>query len=348
MPRAPRKKPAAAAPAGKAAARATSAEAKAPETKPAEKRAAAKPAAAGTTAVAVAPTLPRGERDSGRQAMAAQSESLEALYAAWLDLRTERAGRSRARAEQLARLDAQAGFLLNALGAARTLGRPTAGAGDSGRALATDDGLARFESEAAGKLDTQRQAIAEAGREEETRQEAAEESLRAALERVADAHLLLAKPELALTVHPVGKAQALVEVKGPTELQSVLWMRVLDGRLPSRWGFFHDDAVDLGDAAPQHYEELGVTAGMGEAERDASLTAVARFAPVRQVIPIRAGDAGLPALRLVHHGPIAQLEARSAEGRHEQLLPREVAERLTGWLLRLQLDGRLTLTLEVG
>lgn len=289
--------------------------------------------------------------------VALESESLEALYAAWLEFRLARATARAAIAREREQLDVKAAYLLKTVEAARELPdapRPKKGRAKSkpkGKALAELDPLAKFHAEAKAELERARKALGAREEAEEADAAKVEARVRKALLHRADQHLAIHKPKVALTVHPVGKDQTLLEVAGLGDEDAALLMRVLHARLPTRWGFFSDDAVqDLARGPAKLYPDEGVTElfpADAEAE-DAILFGKGDFLPVRMQIPFALPKKPFPRFRLVHHGPVAQVESRREGQPWSHLVPREDSELLSGYLLRLKLAGKLDLDLEVG
>ena len=81
---------------------------------------------------------------------------------------------------------------------------------------------------------------------------------------------------------------------------------------------------------------------------DDLLIADPQFTPARLHIPIRVTGHDYPRFRLIHRGPVAELEARRAGSPYQQVIAQEDAELLTGYLLSLRLCGAIQLDVEVG
>jgi hypothetical protein len=285
-------------------------------------------------------------------AIALESESLPALYEAWLALRLERASARAALTREQEQLTRKADYLLKTVAAARDLPAapgPKATSG-KGRGLVQVDPLAAFHAEAQKELDAAGKALRQRAVREEKSARAQDARVRKALLQRADAHLAIHKPRLAVTAHPVGSTQVMLELARFGDEDAVLLTRLLHGRLPTRWGFFADDTTeDLARGPARFYADEGVTA-LHPADADAEdsvLHGAGDFLPVRGLIPFSVPGKPWPRFRLVHHGPIAQVEARRVGAGYAQLMPREDGELFTGHLLRLKLAGKLELTLAV-
>ena len=284
--------------------------------------------------------------------IALQSESLPALYAAWLELRLARAAAVVALQREEQQLTRKADYLLKTVAAARDL--PTLPATRStskkGRGLSKPDPLAAFHAQAQEELDAGRKALQLRARREDKQAQALDARVRKALLQRADAHLSIHRPHLAVTAHPVGAAQVMLEVARFGDEDAVLLTRLLHGRLPTRWGFFADDTTeDLARGPARFYADEGLTAlhPADASAEDAVLHGPGPFLPLRGLIPFTIPGKPWPRFRLVHHGPIAQVEARPEGGAYAHVLQREDGELLTGHLLRLKLAGKLQLTLDV-
>jgi len=277
-------------------------------------------------------------------ARARSLETLEAAYAAWLELRlAQGSARLRWREESL-RLEEQGAFLVGAVRAA--VGPGPAGPG----ALAQLDG---YVDEAAGRLRAARERLAAEQQEAEAAHERACAELRETLRTRAARYLLQAPPRLRLLPQRVGGGRSVLHLERVGDDDAVLLLRLFTGALPSRYGFLRDECTEDAALPPAPlYAEEGVAAH--EVRPDAAalagrLRAGPEFLPVRGCLPLLvSGPGGVEVLmRFQQRGPV--LEAEIAEGAgFRAVLTREEAEHCTGRLLRLQLEGRLRLEVEVG
>jgi hypothetical protein len=305
---------------------------------------------------------PRKSRELSPLAVARELENLEHLYVAWAQLQSERRAANEARRLERDRLTTRAGYLLNAVSAARAFspgsaaptppGKQQKGKKPRGSAkalAAVSDPLQDFHAKAEAELrDATAKLDAREKQEEETFGKQDREIRTLVLERAAQ-HLKIHKPRLALAVHPVGPKQVIVQADRIGEEDAVLLVRLLCGRLPTQWGFFTNDHVDdLGQQAPRLFGEGAAATPLSVDEEDLALLGEPDFAPARLQIPIRVPGHDFPRFRLIHRGPVAELESRREAAPYSQLIPQADAELLTGFLLSLKLAGALQLDVEVG
>jgi len=292
--------------------------------------------------------------------VALESESLEALYAAWLDVRLQNAQAASALAKAHELLDTRAAYLLKTVEAARSLPaepgarKPKTKAKSTkkkSKALVEEDPLAKFHEQARDELERARKELTTRQKQQEKDAAATEARVRKALLARADQHLALHKPSVKLTAHPVGKDHVLLQLGPIGEEDAVLLLRLLSEKLPTRWGFYGDDAIeDLQRGQAQLYRDEGVTEPWpADAESfDAAAFARGDFVPFRGNLAFALAGAGFPRFRFVQRGPVGQVEARRKGEPYEHLLRREDAELLSGYLLRLKLAGKIELQLDVG
>jgi hypothetical protein len=308
----------------------------------------------------------QGTSDVTSLAVALAMESLPASYAAWLELRQKRAAAAQARERERERLLSESQLLLGAVAAARDLpteapetkpkpkpkSKPKKGAQATQALVPAElDPLAQYQAQAQAEVAAKLAALDARGREEEAALEAQDQQLRAQLRSHVQKHLLVHKPSLSLRVHLVGKTHALVQASGIGDEDAALLMWVLHHKLASRWGFFSDEAIeDLSRGAPRLYPDLGHAEPWPESAEaeDLALYMPGDFCPARLQIPLPVPHVPFPRFRLVHQGPVAEVEARHEGKGYDKLLAREDLEKLTGYLLRLKLAGQLGLELHVG
>ena len=65
------------------------------------------------------------------------------------------------------------------------------------------------------------------------------------------------------------------------------------------------------------------------------------------MIPFRLPDRDFPRFRLMNRGPVMEAEAREKGGAFSHLMSRDSAELLSGFLIKLKIEGRLDLSLRV-
>jgi hypothetical protein len=282
--------------------------------------------------------------------IALESESLQALFSAWLELRQQHAASLAALNKERDQLESRAQLVLKAVEAARGLPEvavePKTRAKKS-RLPAVRDPLAEFQAQAEAELALARKQLERRFEAQAHEWEKLDARVRKALLARADQHLSIHKPQVKLTVHPVGK-QSLLEVAAFGEEDAVLLARLLSGKLPTRWGFFADDAVEDLARGPSHFYPDEGRAELWPADADAEdaiLFSNGDFVPLRMQIPFAIPERAFPRFKLVHHGLIAQVETRREGEPYSHLVRREDGELLAGYLLRLRIAGKLELVL---
>ena len=279
-------------------------------------------------------------------------EGIESLYAARAELRRRRAEAVAARAEDSARLEQKAEYLLRSVAVAREMGsgpKPRKGSVAS-RAVVKGNPLAELEARAQKELASARRELADRIAAENFELDELSQRIHRSLLDQAEATLAVRPPALTLSIHPVGSRRAILQAERPSDLDAVLLCWLFQRRLPTRWEFFSDDAVeDMAKGLARFYAEEGVgDPWMPDADaEDRVLHGRGELIPVRMMIPIALPRRPFPRFRLVHHGPVAEMESRRKGQPYDRLVDREDAELLTGYLLSLQLDKRLALTLNV-
>lgn len=282
----------------------------------------------------------------------ARGDALVDLYAGWRELTIARASAAAERARELERVEARAQVVLNSVQAARSLGAPSAEAPAGGEALvAGADPLAAFVATATRELEEAKAALARRAEEEERFFAEAIAGTRERVRAHADLLLVQHRPRVEAQVQPVGKDRSLVHL-GRLEPQDVVLLGyVLSGRLLTRYDAFFDDAVDeVGQEPARFYAEEGNERTRFERPEDeeALIDEPGRlFLPAKGMLPFAVPGRAFPRFRLVNRGPVIEAEARSEGGAYEHLMPRASAELLSGYLIRLQLEGRLELALKV-
>ena len=317
------------------------------------------PPPAPPTALAFPPGHPQAEEVGDALVRVRAAQTLVDLYDAWLRLRLARAASAAERAREAERLEVQARYLLKSVESARTIqpaspaapakkgGRKAAG----GKAPAKADPYAAFLASAESELATARQTLQERSEHEERLFQREIEGVQARIKERVEATLVHGLPVVEAHLQPVGQDRALFHLRQPGSDEALLLGYVLSGKLPTRHDAFFDDSVDdLARPPARFYEEDGASARPATADDEDALTAdpAREFVPVKGMIAFRLPDRDFPRFRLINRGPLAQIEAREGPGAYEQLLARESAELLSGYLIRLKVEGRLQLTLQVG
>jgi hypothetical protein len=296
---------------------------------------------------ALAITRHAAEADArGALAQMRSVELLEPAFQAWAELRGKRAAFTEACARERARLEEQGTFVFGAVQAAGALA-------PSGEALTrAGEGLDGFLAEARAKLEAGRQALAaeqSAGEAEYARAlEQLQADVVARVKRFADS----VKPRLELFLRPAGKGRSILHAGrlGPDEAVLCLW--ALCGRIPSRYGYLFDDALDdlALPPAPLYADE-----GIGPlrtrptpAEWEALLASLPVVWPLKGCIPlVVATPSGTELYRLLERGPIMEVE-RAEGAAFRNLLTHEESQRVAGHLLRQKMEGRIELEISAG
>ena len=265
----------------------------------------------------------------------ARSETIENAYELWAELKVEHASFEEAIAEQRKLIEGQGEFLVGTVKAAH--------AGSSEEGLATADaflGDARAKLERArGELD----AAATAGRAQWV---VLFRDIVAEVARRVDASLVHAKPALTLLVRTLAGDRRILHLQRVSPDDSVRLLRLLTGKLPTRYGFLFDDSTDdqnqplptlyAEDAAPDQRPDAVVMQALMRREGETL--------PVKAVLPLQVGE---KLVRFVARGPV--LEAELADGlAFRNVLSSQEAETIAGALLRLKLQNKLQLELTLG
>ncbi len=305
--------------------------------------------------LAFPPGHPQAEEVADALVRARAASTLVDLYGAWLRLRVAQAASAAARAEESERLETRASFLLKSVESARALRPPPP---DPAKRKAkglkkADDAYAGFLASAESELAGARRALHERTEREEELFGRETAALQAGILERVEAVLGHRRPAVEACVQPVGSANALCHLARPGEEEAALLLGfVLSGKLPTHYDAFFDDSVDDLSLPPaRFYEEDGASARPASVDVEDALVAdpARAFVPVKGMIAFCLPERDFPRFRLVNRGPLSEVEAReSADGGYSQLLSREAAELLSGYLIRLQVEGRLELVLKVG
>ncbi|MBX7099786.1 MAG: hypothetical protein K1X89_18870, partial [Myxococcaceae bacterium] len=163
-----------------------------------------------------------------------------------------------------------------------------------------------------------------------------------------DQRLAHAPPRLQIMVRVLAGDRRILHVVRPSADDAVALARILSGALPTHHGFLTDDAVDQVGAAPHRlYTEAD------EPRDDSSLEALLKarpaVLPMRGMIPflLPRPRRSAVAARLQLRGPVLELELEDESG-CRGVLTRDEAELAAGYFLKLQLDGRLSVSLATG
>lgn len=276
-------------------------------------------------------------------------ETLKDAYQAWAELRALYDRARASWAEERTRIEGQGAFLLGAVRAARDFAQPQG----PGAALARPGGdvdafIARTEARLAAakqKLDAGVMG-AEAGWAQALAE--ARDTVRGRVERTVQ-H---ARPALRLLLRSLAQNRRILHLERLTGDAPVLVHAVLSGAIPSRYDFLFDDSTDdVAQPPAPLYAEEGVTAAdaRGPPQRQVALLAAAQGVfPSKGIIPFKVPQpAASLSVRFLQRGPVA--EAEVVEGAAwRSVLSVEEAEVIAGWLIKLQLEGKLSVTLARG
>ncbi len=278
------------------------------------------------------------------------AQTVPDLYDAWLKLKLARGQSASAFAQEEKALSQRAEYLLRSVEAARSLSGPGASGGSS--VLASGDPLGEFQRGAQRELEAARAALAERRAREEGVLAEQIAKVQQLLRQRVETMLALQPPQVTLLTQPVGSEQCLVQLARPEPEEAVALCLLLSGKLPTRRDAFFDDSIDeLGAPPARFYVEEGVERSSFEsADDEDSLVAdpLRPFVPVKAFIPFRIPGHDFPRFRVVNRGPLAPVLARCASGGYQELMSRTQAELLSGYFIRLQVEGRLKLALRLG
>lgn len=174
-----------------------------------------------------------------------------------------------------------------------------------------------------------------------------------ALGRMADRYAEHYVVPLRFRVHPIqaksseGRCVVQVDEIGPDD--AVLLVRALTGKLPTRYGFYNDDAVtDLGGPPARWYVEDGVPAAiLDDVERaDREVGRRGGLLAVRTMIPIRVPGHDFPRFRIVARGRVGELESRGEGAPYANRIAPADLELLSGYLISLRFAGRVAFEVE--
>ncbi|MBI5547130.1 MAG: hypothetical protein HY901_24885 [Deltaproteobacteria bacterium] len=286
----------------------------------------------------------------------AHGASLEDLYDGWRRLLVTQAGAALRRASERETLDLRAGMLLRSVENARALMMspvPAASAdAPPDASLAAADPLGSFIAESQRELEGAREALRRRAEDEERFFQSEIAQVKARVQQHADTLLAHHRPRVEAQVQPVGRDRSLVHLVRPEPQELLLFAYVVSGKLFTRFDAFLDDSVDeLGPEPPRFYREEGndsVRFDRLEDEEALLDDPSQRFVPVKGMISLRIPGRAFPRFRLMNRGPLIEAEARP-DGRspYEHLMPREAAELLVGFLIKLKIDRRIELVLKL-
>lgn len=276
-------------------------------------------------------------------------ETIQGAYEAWLDLRLEHSGTVSKLADERKQLDQQGEFLVGAVRAARDLSQTPSV--EEALALAKrGTGLDAYLLETAGRLEAAKAQLHERSRAVEAAFGKAFDEIRGELRARVQRTLKHVKPKLRLMIRSLGPESRILHVARLQPDEAVLLAWVLLGKLPSRYDFLFDDSTDNPNLpTPTLYAEEGVSSGFVRPtveQVQALMLSELPVIPIKSVVPffLPRSDGASQVIRLVERGPVMEVEvADSAAFRN--VLSRDEAERVAGYLLRLKLEQRIDIEL---
>lgn len=292
-----------------------------------------------TPAVSLIERAPSVTTTSPGASLSTRSETIEAAYDAWDELRAEVASVGAVFAAERTRLDEQGALLI---GAVQTAIAPSSS--PSGLVHRTE--LSALAEEARVSLEAARADL-------EERFSEAMRALHDAIDQViAEVHLRVARqlehapPKLELMVRGLPQGKRILHVRRLQPDEAPMLLLAVSGRVPTRYGFLFDDSTDEANLPPPTlYAEEGITDVRPKAPQLAErLEGLTRVWPVKAMIPMM-----LPFgfARWLERGAVMEAEIAEGDGFRNVLTVAE-AEQLTGALLTLKLEKKIGLELVRG
>lgn len=292
------------------------------------------------------PELGGAARRAGAQAVALVRavESLETSYDAWLELRSAYSQLQTRFAYERSRLEDQGQLLLGALRAAQPPG--------AAAALARP-GAAGFQAELEARLAAAGAALEAQIAEADATLLAALGELRATIRERVEHRAKVVKPRLRLMLRSLPGERRILHAQRPGGDEAVVLLFVLSGRVPTRYGYLFDDSTDdVLRAPPTLYPEEGLAPDATRPtaqELRAILDRAPSVWPVKATLPMHLPpvNGATTLVRWVSRGPVIEAEIEDGPT-FRNVLSRAEAERITGALLALKLEGRLEIELVAG
>ncbi len=275
---------------------------------------------------------------SWASAWAHSDETLKAGYAAWAQLQKGRSEVRRQWQHEKQRLTRQGELLL---GAVREASNVPSAANDSERQLSSID---IFVAETREKLAAAAQALDAGARASEHRFAIELSKVREELVQRVSRQAAALRPTFKLAVRSLSDGRQILHADRLSADESVLALFALNGRIPSRYGFLEDDAVDaLTAVSSMLYADEGVMAlrthvtALGHV-----LSSLHEVWPVKAMLPMRLPDGTWA--RWVSRGPVLEAEIQEGDTFSNLLSPHQ-AERIAGLLLSFKLAGKIEMEL---
>jgi hypothetical protein len=301
-----------------------------------------------TPAVAKARTAPAGALIEppaalpvlvGAGALASRPETIEAAYEAWDDLREERRALRATFESERTRLEEQGALLL---GAVKAASQPT----NASPALAKTSALAKMADDARASWEASKAALERRAADSEAALDRATAEVVAELIRRVRAQASSVPPPLELMVRVLPGDHRILHARRPSPDGAVLLLHAMSGRVPTRYGFLFDDSTDDALLAPPTlYADEGLAnTRLKPSELVSALTAMDRLWPLKGMLLQLGSDL---TVRWLSRGAVLEAEVMDHDGFRNRLT-RDEAERITGALLSMKLEGRLELELVRG
>ncbi len=275
--------------------------------------------------------------------LAVRSETLEAAYEAWQELREHHRAALTRLGEERRKLQEQGEFVLGAVRAARDASGPQ-GTGNGHAIVAAGSPLDDYLNESSRKLEQAKRELEAAAEASAAKWEEQFAKIRGEVRARVQRQLQLVKPRLSLRVRALAGDKRILHVDRPGPDEAVLLCFLFTGRLPSRYGYLFDDSTDdLRESPPTLYAEEGVLPAHVRPDAHALeqlLDSKTEVLPLKGMLPMR-----LPTLlRLIERGPVMEAELADGVG-FRNVLARDEAERIAGHLLKMKLEGWIQLEL---
>lgn len=296
-----------------------------------------------TPRVDVAMAVP-AEPGKAQLAALKQSETLESAYAVWDELRATHRSVVERFASERKRLKDEGDFMVGTVEAAKRARAPLL-PGNDGLVKARDADA--FLKHAKEKLSASAAQLDQLARETESAYQQALTTVRHEVRSRVERYLQRVRPQVRLMLRVMPQDQRVLHVArvGPDE--AVLLCFLLNGRVPSRYGYLFDDSANDVKGEPPHlYADEGVAVDAVSPDPSGLkdvLNSSPEVLPVKACIPLLAPVEGTQKLAwLKQRGPV--MEAELEEGdvfRH--LLQVKEAEAIAAVLLKLKLEGKIEL-----
>lgn len=276
------------------------------------------------------------------------SETLEAAYEAWASIRAVRQGARAHVALERRRFEDQGDLLLGAVRTA-TNRLPAAVLGVGGELTTNsspnESDVDALVSRAAVQMQTAKQALASEEQEVEAAYVSARNDIVKLIGARVDRVLKHARPGLRLMVRSLPEDRRILHATRMGPEQAIALLRLLTGRIPSRFDFLFDDSTDDARLEPPNlYIDDENTLGTVRPSPDALWAALESWSdiwPVKGMLPFAIDLRGQRQwVRWLQRGPVMEVEVGDAAG-YRNVLSKEEAEHIVGALISLKLAGRL-------